>query len=69
MNNNNTEHKNKPIKSPTNAGDPTDTPVSPRGKLKLKSFRLVKKITKQRKFICKSCGEIKTTVQGMNDPH
>ena len=56
--------------SPKTTKTPTDdSPGSPRGNFQLKSYKLKKKGTKCRRYVCKSCNAVKDSVQELNDHH
>ena len=69
------EHKCKPKPSSlpnspkTTKTPPDDSPGSPRGNFQLRSYKLKKKGTKCRKYVCKSCNAVKDLVQELNDHH
>ena len=48
---------------------PNDSSGSPRGNFQLRSYKLKKKGTKSRKYVCKSCNAVKDSVQELNDHH
>ena len=56
--------------SPKTKGIPSDdSPGSPHGDFKLRSYKLKKKGTKTRKYACKSCGAVKSSIQELNEHH
>ena len=69
------EQKNKPKPSSlpnspkTTNTTPDESPGSPRGNFQLRSYKLKKKGTKSRKYVCKSCNAVKDSVQELNDHH
>ena len=46
-----------------------NSPGSPWGNFKLRSYRLKKKASKPRKYLCKSCTVVKDSIQELNDHH
>ena len=67
------KHKPKPSSLPnspkTTQTPPDDSPGSPRGNFQLRSYKLKKKGTKNRKYACKSSNAVKDLVQELNDHH
>ena len=59
-----------PLSSPMPKSAPSDdSPGLPQGDFKLRSYKLKKKGSKDCKFVCKSCGVVKPSVQELNDHH
>ena len=59
-----------PLSSPMSKSVPSDdSPGSPRGDFKLRSYKLKKKGSKDLIFVCKSCGVVKPSVQELNGYH
>ena len=48
---------------------PDEAPSSPQGNFQLRSYKLKKKGTKSRKYVCKLCNAVKDSVQELNDHH
>ena len=55
--------------SPKLTSPEDDSPGSPRGNFKLRSYKLKKKAAKPRKYPCKSCTLVKNSIQELNDHH
>ena len=55
--------------SPKLTSPEDDSPGSPCGNFKLRSYRLEKKASKPRKYPCKSCTVVKDSIQELNDHH
>ena len=55
--------------SPKLTSPEDDSPGSPHGNFKLRSYKLKKKAAKPRKYPCKSCTVVKNSIQELNDHH